>query len=178
MDPKLLYQVAITMAGAVAGLMIGNAGELAKAREPLTPLKFAMRFVDGGKQKTLMGLNRVRLHSDRMKWCVDQLFDHTCMLAALKTKVAKLPVSLKWGVVAQEMHTTIQQMAAEIDRTLYLQRIRGFFEIRAALQEVAAYAKEITWNVRDAGFKAFMKALDERQQGQRIPPVRVVSTKA
>ena len=177
-DGKVLYQVAVTVAGAVAGLMIGNAGELAKAQEPVTPLKFAMRYVEGSKQRCLMSLNRVRMHSPRMKYLVTQLFDNVCMLAALKSKIATLPVSLKWGGVAQEMFGKVQQSASEIDKTLYLQRIRGFFDIRSTLQEVVGYAKEITWHCRDGGFNAFMKALDERKPGERIKPVRVLSARA
>ena len=139
---KVLYQVGVAVAGTVAGLMIGNAGELAKAQAPITPLKFAMRYVEGGKHK-----------------------------------VATLPVSLHWGGVAKEMFDMVQASAAEIDKTLYLQRIRKFFEIRESLQELTAYAKEITWHTKDAGFNAFMAALDKRKPGQRITPVRVLSSR-
>lgn len=178
----VLTQVGVAVAGAVGGLMIGNAGVLADARKPVSLIQHAMRYVEGQKAHKMLSLTQVRRHSLRMKHCVDQIFDNVCQLAALNHKVSAIdpdtnqpymPVSLRWGNIAHEFFVKVQANALEIDQTLYLERFDNFFKIRATLQEMVAYSHDCVWSTRDGATAAYKNALNST--GPNPKQVNVVS---
>jgi hypothetical protein len=163
---KVLAQIGFAVAGAVGGLMMGNAGQLAESTQELTPIQYAMRYMKGDMKRKLLSLNRVRRYSDRMHWCMQHLTDNLLQLVALHQKVntPQMPVSMRWGNVAQDFFVEIQDVAQEMDATLYLQKIEGFFKIRDTLMSIVSESKTLAGETADRGEKMFMAVLRDPQQ--------------
>lgn len=169
---NILSQIGFAVAGAVGGLMLGNAGKLAEMKEELTPMQYAMRNLKGDLKAKLLSLNRVRRRSDRMHYCMEQLTDNLLQLVALhkKVKTPQVPVSMRWGNVAHEYFVQIQKHAQEIDMTLYLERIEGFFKIRNTLMGIVNESHQLMWETTDTAENRYLAALRDPSTG---PPPRV-----